>query len=71
MLKEKVRKRKGRGFGNEDSSREPIEKYESVRHDDDDELDPGPQRCKTILNEFTRISGAANSFHFITLPLQL
>lgn len=46
MLKEKVRKRKGRGFGNEDSSREPIEKYESVRHDDDDELDPGPQRCE-------------------------
>lgn len=46
MLKEKARKRKGRGFGNEDSSREPIEKYDSVRADDDDELDPGPQRCE-------------------------
>lgn len=45
LLKEKVRKRKGRGFGNEDSGREQVEKYESVRHDDDDdELDPGPQR---------------------------
>lgn len=48
MLKEKARKRKGRGFGNEDSSREPIEKYDSVRADDDDELDPGPQRCECI-----------------------
>lgn len=45
-LKEKVRKRKGRGFGNEHVSREHSEKYDSVRHDDDDELDPGPQRCE-------------------------
>ncbi|GAB0096307.1 RNA-binding protein 8A [Sergentomyia squamirostris] len=43
-LKEKVRKRKGRGFGNESSSRQPIHDYESVRVEDDDEVDPGPQR---------------------------
>lgn len=45
-LKEKVRKRKGRGFGNESTPREPIQDYERVRNDDDDELEPGPQRCK-------------------------
>lgn len=44
-LKEKVRKRKGRGFGNESTPREPIQDYERVRNDDDDELEPGPQRC--------------------------
>ncbi|XP_037026658.1 RNA-binding protein 8A [Bradysia coprophila] len=43
-LKEKVRKRKGRGFGNESTPREPIQDYERVRNDDDDELEPGPQR---------------------------
>ncbi|CAH0383928.1 unnamed protein product [Bemisia tabaci] len=42
-LKEKARRRKGRGFGVEKSAREHIQKYESVdRHDDDRE--PGPQR---------------------------
>ncbi|XP_055325744.1 RNA-binding protein 8A [Sitodiplosis mosellana] len=43
-LKEKARKRKGRGFGNESNVREPIQHYERVRHDDDDEFEPGPQR---------------------------
>jgi hypothetical protein len=43
-LKEKVRKRKGRGFGNESIPREPID-YERMQ-DDEDELEPGPQRCK-------------------------
>lgn len=47
-LKEKARKRKGRGFGNESSSRQPIHDYESVRIEDDDELDPGPQRCEFL-----------------------
>lgn len=47
-LKEKARKRKGRGFGNEGIPREPIQDYERVRNDDDDELEPGPQRCKYI-----------------------
>lgn len=45
-LKEKARKRKGRGFGSEATSREYINEYESVRNEDDDELEPGPQRCK-------------------------
>lgn len=49
-LKEKARKRKGRGFGNEGIPREPIHDYERVRNDDDDELEPGPQRCKYSLS---------------------
>lgn len=43
-LKEKARKRKGRGFGTESNIREHIQNYERVRNDDDDELEPGPQR---------------------------
>lgn len=45
-LKEKARKRKGRGFGNESTPRETIHEYESVRDDDTDEVEPGPQRCE-------------------------
>lgn len=45
-LKEKAKKKKGRGFGAESSHREPID-YESVR-DDNEEAEPGPQRCKII-----------------------
>lgn len=41
-LKDKVRKRKGRGFGGDAVQREPID-YESVQ-DDENELEPGPQR---------------------------
>lgn len=50
-LKEKARRRKGRGFGSEATSREYINEYESVRNEDDDELEPGPQRCKLPLSE--------------------
>lgn len=46
-LKEKAKKKKGRGFGSEASShREPID-YESVR-DENEEAEPGPQRCKLL-----------------------
>jgi RNA-binding protein 8A len=45
-LKEKAKKKKGRGFGTDSSvsHREAIN-YESVR-DDNEEAEPGPQRCK-------------------------
>lgn len=41
-LKEKVKKRKGRGFGNDNSAREDIKDYESMAVDGDGEV--GPQR---------------------------
>ncbi|KXJ83062.1 RNA-binding protein 8A [Aedes albopictus] len=41
-LKEKARKRKGRGFGNESIPREAID-YERLQ-DDEEEAEPGPQR---------------------------
>ncbi|XP_063699359.1 RNA-binding protein 8A [Culicoides brevitarsis] len=43
-LKEKARKRKGRGFGGDAVQREHIDDYESVQQDDENELEPGPQR---------------------------
>lgn len=43
-LKEKARKRKGRGFGSESVPREPIHNYDRVRNEEEDEADPGPQR---------------------------
>lgn len=43
-MKEKVKKRKGRGFGAENSEREEIRDYESMDFEDGEE--PGPQRCK-------------------------
>ncbi|CAG9807229.1 unnamed protein product [Chironomus riparius] len=42
-LKEKAKKKKGRGFGSDPVHREPMD-YESVRDDTNDEAEPGPQR---------------------------
>lgn len=43
-LKDRVRKRKGRGFGGEQVEHEKIHGYDRVEADDGDE--PGPQKCK-------------------------
>lgn len=43
-LKDRVRKRKGRGFGGEQIEHEKIHGYDRVETDDGDE--PGPQKCK-------------------------
>ncbi|GIY65407.1 hypothetical protein CEXT_499151 [Caerostris extrusa] len=41
-LKDKVKKRKGRGFGVDGTAREELQDYEAMDHDGTDE--PGPQR---------------------------
>ncbi|KAG5671446.1 hypothetical protein PVAND_001642 [Polypedilum vanderplanki] len=42
-LKEKAKKKKGRGFGADTIHRETID-YESVRDDTNEDVEPGPQR---------------------------
>lgn len=44
-LKEKAKKKKGRGFGADTVSQRETIDYESVR-DDNEETEPGPQRCE-------------------------
>ncbi len=44
-MKEKAKKRKGRGFGGGHEAREEIKGYEAVDADAADD-EPGPQRCK-------------------------
>ncbi|EEC02953.1 RNA binding domain-containing protein, putative [Ixodes scapularis] len=48
-LKERARKRKGRGFGADGTAREDIQEYEAMDTDENDE--PGPQRCKCKLDD--------------------
>jgi hypothetical protein len=48
-LKEKAKKKKGRGFGADTVSHRETIDYESVR-DDNEEAEPGPQRCKFLRN---------------------
>lgn len=48
-LKEKAKKRKGRGHGAElVSTRDDVGHYESMNLIEEDDNEPGPQRCRNI-----------------------
>lgn len=48
-LKEKAKRRKGRGHGAElVSTRDDVGHYESMSMVEEDDNEPGPQRCKNI-----------------------
>lgn len=57
-LKEKAKKKKGRGFGADTVSHRETIDYESVR-DDNEEAEPGPQRCKFFMR---------SSWDFFAMP---
>jgi len=65
-LKEKAKRRKGRGHGTElMSTRDDIGHYESMNVVEEDDNEPGPQRCKNILLYFLLII----IFYYITALL--
>lgn len=52
-LKEKAKRRKGRGHGAElVSTRDDVGHYESMNVVEEDDDEPGPQRCKKIFYVF-------------------
>lgn len=54
-MKEKAKKRKGRGFGGGHEAREEIKGYEAVAGEAADD-EPGPQRCKTFTGIIMHVS---------------
>ena len=46
-LKEKAKRRKGRGFVSDSATKDDVREYEGMQIDGDDDT-PGPQRCKSL-----------------------
>lgn len=64
-MKEKAKKRKGRGFGGGHEAREEIKGYEAVDADAADD-EPGPQRCKAVLTK----SLSSNKWHLCVAAVE-